>query len=273
VAAGKRLTLKEILLIRRRAPLGRRQGVVELMNVRGRLLVTCAAAMLASCAYGPDGGKVGETGQVQLVSGDVLPSPTSSDVAGRTQSYLIGPQDVLIVDVLGMEELTNREIVVDGGGRISIPLAGSIAAAGSSPEELAAVITARLRENYLREPIVSVNVKETTSQFVTVDGQVERPGNYRVLGDMTLMRAVASAEGLAEFAKQDDVVVLRTVNGAKYAGVYNLAAIRRGNYPDPAIYAKDVVIVGDSATMRRMRDFMTILPAITSPLIYLLDNN
>lgn len=241
-------------------------------------LVLCASTTLAAfalngCAYGPSGGRVGETGQVQVVASASLPEPSINDTLGRPRSYAIGPQDILIIDVFGIESLTDREIVVDGGGRISIPMAGTIDAAGHSPEELAGLIEGRLRDGYMRDPQVSVNVKEAVSQVVTVDGQVLQPGVYPVLGDMTLADAIASARGLGEFAKQDDVVVLRTVGGQRYAGIYNIAAIRRGNYPDPAIYANDVVIVGDSATLRRMKDFMTILPAITSPLIYLLDSN
>lgn len=243
------------------------------MRLLASISITCATAMLAGCAYGPSGGGVGETGQVQVVSSAALPEPTVADTAAKTRSYRIGPQDVLVIDVFGIEEMANREIAVDSGGRISIPLVGSILAAGSTPEELAAVITSRLRASYVRDPQVSVNLREANSQFVTVDGQVLQPGNYPVLADMTLMRAVASARGLGEFARQDDVVVLRTVGGQRYAGVYNLAAIRRGNYPDPQIYPNDVVVVGDSPRLRRMKDFLTVLPAITSPLIYLLDGN
>lgn len=243
------------------------------MRERVRIWVACITVALAGCTYGPSGGRVGETGQVQVVSSSVLPEPSAADTVGAGRTYVVGPQDVLVIDVFGVEEMTDREIVVDGAGRISIPLGGSIDAAGNSPEELAALITERLQANYIRNPIVSVNVKEAVSQFVTVDGQVVQPGNYPVLRDMTLMRAVASARGLGDFAKQDDVVILRTVNGQRYAGVYNLAAIRRGNYPDPALYANDVVVVGDSATLRRMRDIMQVLPAITSPLIYILDGN
>jgi len=243
------------------------------MRVLASVSMTCAALMLANCAYGPSGGQVGETGQVQVVATDSLPVPSVNDALAQTRSYLVGPLDVLIVDVLGVEEMTDRELTVDTAGRISIPLAGSVVAAGKTPEELAASIEERLQQNFMRDPQVSVNVKEANSQFVTVDGQVLMPGNYPILGDMTLMRAVASAQGLGEFAQQDDVVVLRTVNGQRYAGVYNIAAIRRGNYPDPAVYANDVVVVGDSVTLRRIKDLITILPAITSPLIYLLDNN
>jgi polysaccharide export outer membrane protein len=243
------------------------------MKVLVRISVTCAAFAFASCSYGPDGGRIGEAGQVQVVASAALPEPGVGDGLREVRQFLIGPQDVLIIDVLGVEEMTDREIAVDAAGYISIPLAGSVQAAGNTPDGLARLIEARLREKFMRDPHVSVNVKDAVSQFVTVEGQVMEPGNYPVLGDMTLMRAVASAKGLGEFAKQDDVVVLRTVAGQRYAGVYNLAAIRRGNYPDPEVYANDVVIVGNSATLRRMKDFITILPALTSPLIYLLGNN
>jgi len=243
------------------------------MKVLVRILVATAAGMLAGCSYGPDGGRVGETGQVQVVASAALPEPGANDIVSQPRSYVIGPQDVLIIDVFGVEELANREFAVDGAGRVSVPLAGGIDAAGKTPEELTLAIAERLRANHMRDPLVSVNVKEAVSQFVTVDGQVMKPGLYPVLGDMTLMRAVASAQGLGEFAKQDDVVILRSVGGQRYAGIYNIAAIRRGNYPDPAVYANDVVVVGDSATLRRLKDFIAVLPAITTPLIYLLDNN
>lgn len=235
--------------------------------------VFIAALALAGCSYGPDGGRVGETGQVQVVASVNLPEPSIGDSLSQPRSYGIGPLDVLIVDVVGFENLTDREIVVDNAGQISVPIAGTIRAAGITPEELSALITQRLRDNYVRNPQVSVNVKQAVSQFVTVDGQVLEPGNYPLQGSMTLMQAVASAKGLGEFAKQDDVVIFRTVNGQRYAGVYNIAAIRRGNYPDPAIYSNDVVIVGDSSALRRLKDIIAVLPAITSPLIYLLDNN
>ena len=234
---------------------------------------TMGALALAGCAYGPSGGKVGETGQVHVVASANLPEPAINDTLGSARAYGIGPQDVLVIDVFGVESLTNREIAVDSGGRIGLPMVGSIDAVGHTSEELAGLIADRLRDGYMRDPLVSVNVKEAISQVVTVDGQVLQPGLYPVIGDMTLLDAVASAKGLGEFADQDDVVVLRTVGGQRYAGVYNIAAIRHGNYPDPEIYANDVVIVGDSATLRRMKDFITILPAITSPLIYILDGN
>lgn len=238
-----------------------------------RISVIAATALLAGCAYGPSGGPVGATGQVKVVDTDTLPAPGSVDITRQLRSYVIGPQDVLVVDVVGLEDMAGREIVVDSGGRISVPLAGSIPAAGLTPAELEAAIKHGLRATYMRNPVVSVNIKDMVSQVVTVDGQVVQPGIYPVLGDMRLTDAVASAKGMAQYAAVDDVVVLRTVNGQDYAGIYNMAAIRRGNYPNPRVYANDVVVVGDSTARRRFQDLLAILPAVTSPLIYLLDNN
>ncbi|WP_196782026.1 hypothetical protein, partial [Salmonella enterica] len=74
---------------------------------------------------------------------------------------------------------------------------------------------------------------------------------------MTLMRAVATAKGTTEFAKLDDVVIFRTVNGQKMAALYNLKAIRQGAYDDPEVFANDVVVVGDSPARRLFKDILT----------------
>ena len=103
--------------------------------------------------------------------------------------------------------------------------------------------------------------------MITVDGQVKEPGLYPVIGKMTLMRAVATAKGTAEFAKLDDVVIFRTVNGQKLAALYNLKAIRRGYYNDPEVFANDVVVVGDSQARRLFKDALQLVPLLTTPLI------
>jgi polysaccharide biosynthesis/export protein len=87
------------------------------------------------------------------------------------------------------------------------------------------------------------------------------------------MRAVAVAKGTAEFAKLDDVVIFRTVNGQKMAALYNLKAIRRGVYNDPEVFANDVVVVGDSQARRLFKDALQIAPTLLTPLVYILDNN
>ncbi|AOW24538.1 polysaccharide export protein [Sphingomonas melonis TY] len=197
---------------------------------------------------------------------NTLPAPDRGDLTASDRPALIGPLDTIQVDVFNVPDLS-REMQVDASGRISMPLAGTIDARGKTAAELADAIEAALRGRYIRNPEVTINIKSSVSQVVTIDGQVVEPGLYPVTNQMTLMRAVASAKGLAEFARQDDVVILRTVNGRKMAGLYNIDAIRRGVYDDPAVYANDVIVVGDSPQRRLFRDFVSVTPLLAAPLI------
>ena len=207
-----------------------------------------------------------------LVQSSELPPPIGVDPNATVRPYTIGPSDKISVTVFGMADLTQK-LVVDSGGRIALPLVGSVTAAGRGPEELAAEIADRLRERYVRSPEVSVNVEEAVSHFITVDGEVDQPGEYPVVGRMTLIRAIAAAKGTSEFAKLQDVVVYRTVGDRQMAALYNLGAIRRGLYPDPAVYASDKIVVGDSPGRRLFRDVLQASPLITTPIIALLQNN
>ncbi len=75
---------------------------------------------------------------------------------------------------------------------------------------------------------------------------------------------------MTEFATTNYVVVYRTVDGQKYAGLYDLRAIRAGEYIDPEILPNDVVVVGESRARRTFRDVLSASGLITAPLILLL---
>lgn len=245
------------------------------MHIRNLALFACCLA--AACGgpgpLGPIQTASGPSSQVSVTGGNELPPPTTADLVGRSRPYLIGPFDTLRIDVFGIEELSGREVRADSAGRISFPLAGTIEAGGKTPAEVETEIAERLRRAHVRDPQVSVNLREAVSQVVTVDGQVRQPGLFPVIGRMTLMQAVARASGLSEDARLDDVVVFRTVAGQRYAALYNLRAIRRGNYDDPEIFANDVVIVGDNPARRIFRDILQVVPLLTSPLVVALSNN
>jgi polysaccharide biosynthesis/export protein len=242
-----------------------------------RFLLLFLSLAVAGCvgtkSLGRPEGTLGELGKVKVVQATELPPPDRSDLIEVNRPYLIGPFDKLVIDVFGIEELSKKEVQTDAGGRISFPLAGIIEAAGRTPAELEQVLAERLRGRFVRNPQVTVNLKETVSQVITVDGQVKEPGLYPVIGRMTLMRAVATAKGTAEFAKLDDVVVFRTVKSQKMAALYNLKAIRRGYYDDPEVFANDVVVVGDSSARRIFKDALQVAPLLVTPLIYILSNN
>lgn len=208
---------------------------------------------------------------VTVVSGEQLPEPTRVDLLSSNRPYLIGPFDKLKIGVFGIEDLS-KEVQIDASGRLSFPLIGVVEASGLTPAELADELEERLQGRYVRNPQVTVNLEETVSQVITLDGQVGKPGLYPVIGRMTLMRAVATAGGTAEFAKLNDVVIFRNVNGDQLAGLYNLKAIRRGTYADPEVFANDVIVVGDSQARRLFRDLIQASPLITTPLIILFRN-
>ncbi len=213
---------------------------------------------------------MGLSPDIKMIGQTDLPPPARADQVAVSRPYLVGAFDKLKIDVFGVEEL-QKEVQADASGQFSFPLIGIVEAAGSTPGEISDVIERRLAR-YVRNPQVTVNLVDTVSQVITVEGEVNKPGLYPVVGNMTLVRAVATAGGVDELAKLDDVVVFRTIEGQRYAALYNLKSIRAGNYVDPDIYANDVVIVGQSSARRLFRDILAATPLLTTPIVVLANN-
>ncbi|MCB2067841.1 MAG: polysaccharide export protein [Erythrobacter sp.] len=178
------------------------------------------------------------------------------------------PMGVVEVTVAQDETLTGT-YVIDENGMLDFPLVGQIAALGLSPTQLAAVISSRLAGQFVIDPVVTVNPLNVTPPTVSIGGQVETPGTYPIANATTLMRAINSAGGFSDYARADDVLVFREVGGQRYIGLYNMAAIARGNYPDPALFEGDIVMVGDNPGERRLERILQILPAVTSSIVLL----
>jgi polysaccharide biosynthesis/export protein len=212
-----------------------------------------------------------DTGQVAITTPEALPPPSVADLTDGTRPHFIGPFDEIAVDVLGLPEFS-RQVRVDAHGDVSVPLAGSISVTGKSPEELALLIEDRLRASYVKNPRVTVTITETVSQTVTIEGEVRTPGIYPVLGRMTLLRAIASAQGTTEVANTNHVVVFRRVEGRDMAALYDLRAIRLGAYRDPQIYTNDVVVVGESNARRLFPQILQAAGLIMTPIVTVLNN-
>lgn len=226
----------------------------------------CLAIFLGACAEERFTGRPG----LQVVQGSAeLPAPEVVDLIQEQRAYVIGPFDRVAVDVYGVPDLS-RTVQVDASGNIALPLAGVVAASGKTPSQIAAAIADRLRGRYVRNPEVTVNT-DATAQTFTVDGEVNAPGQFPVTGRMTLMRAVARAQGVTEFANTNYVVVFRTVGGRQYAALYDLRAVRSGAYADPEIYANDVVLVNESRGRRLFQLVIATSPLLSAPLIALLN--
>lgn len=225
-----------------------------------------ALALLSACAGDPP---IATTGAYTNVGMQALPAPTPRDAFALARPYYVGPFDSVSINVFGIEGLQDRVVQADAEGAINFPLVGRVEAAGLTPAQLGTRLRERLQQAFVRDPQVTVNLVEARSQTVTVEGEVGKPGIYPVRGDMTLLKSLASAEGLEQYARED-IVVLRQVDGVKYAAVYNIAGIRLGNYADPAIFGGDVVIVGESAQKRRFDRLLAVAPALLSPLVFLI---
>lgn len=185
---------------------------------------------------------------------------TAEGNAPGAPDYLIGPQDLLKLDVFGVESLSKRSVRVNASGQIFLPLIGRVQAAGLTGEQLAADIAARLAKDYLQNPQVTIFIEEFTSQRVTVVGAVKNPGVFPVKGRTTLLQAVASAGGSTNVADLGSVKILRTQpDGTRKTLDFDLGAIRDGQAPDPEIRGEDVVQVDTSAvkeTVQQMKEFV-----------------
>lgn len=128
-------------------------------------------------------------------------------VANSAEDYRIGPQDLLDISVFEAPEL-NRTVRVSASGEISLPLLGAVQAAGATPKALEFVLQELLRRNYMKDPHVSVFMKEMRSHPVSVFGAVKKPGVFQIDGPKSLVEILSMAEGLAEDAG-DTVIVMR----------------------------------------------------------------
>ncbi|BAL80123.1 polysaccharide biosynthesis/export family protein [Bradyrhizobium cosmicum] len=134
-------------------------------------------------------------------------------------SYHLDAGDKLRVVVYGQEGLTNS-YAIDAGGSITMPLIGGVPARGRTPAGLAGEIAARLRNGYIREPSVAVEVESYRPFFIL--GEVTAPGQYPYVPNMTVESAVAIAGGFSPRAKRDVVTVTHTEAGGSMRAVVPL---------------------------------------------------
>lgn len=193
-----------------------------------------------------------------------LPPPDTTSASGAYEGaseYRIGPQDLLTVSVFGVPEL-NQDVRVNTSGSISLPLIGIVRAGGRTVQELEKDIATKLSATYLQSPQVSVFVKEYTSQRVTVEGAVKKPGIFPLTGRTSLLQVIATAGGIDDLGDAHALVVFRVVKGQKMAAVFDLEKIRHGAAEDPQIYGDDIVVVDVSGSKSAYRRIFQALPIL-----------
>jgi polysaccharide export outer membrane protein len=194
-------------------------------------------------------------------------APASAAPLGRTPAppvsrndYRIGLYDVLDINVFEIDDL-HRQVQVDGSGRIVLPLIGDVQAQGRTPFELAEVLRQKLDARYVNNAKVEVQVRQSQSEHVTVDGAVTEPGVFPLKGPTTLLQAVAMAKGPdGPNANVHKVSLFRSSGGNWTRTQYDLAKIRNGKIEDPEIEPRDVVVVAGSKKQDILRTLGTVLP-------------
>lgn len=188
--------------------------------------------------------------------------PDSPTIQTLESGYKIAPMDTLSVKVFKMPDLSG-EYEVDLTGQVSLPLIGNIPAADQTTAQLDEALTRKLGEKYLENPDVSVGIKSSTRRSVTVDGAVNRSGSYPVNGPTTLMQAVAAAGGTGPDANARRVAIFRSIGGQRQAAAFDLTSIRRGEAPDPQVYAGDIVVVDGSSVKAIQKQLLNSLPIMS----------
>jgi polysaccharide export outer membrane protein len=182
--------------------------------------------------------------------------PVAVGIAPRTtiRDYRIGPDDLLEIQVFGVEQLS-RAVRVNSRGLVTLPLIGPVDVAGLTAQEAEAAVTARLAANFLQNPQVSLFIKEFTTQRVTIEGAVNRPGIYPLKGESTLLTSIAVAGGQGGLSDMTAVMLYRADSSGKRVGSsFDVERIRRGEIEDPAVVNDDLIVVNRSKARTAIRD-------------------
>lgn len=246
------------------------------VNRDRRSLAAFAFVALAACATQPraesgPGSLDGANRSLKMSDAIMRDAPAAS--APRTSSirdYRIGTEDLLEVQVFGVDQLS-RTVRVNSMGFVSLPLIGSIEVGGLTAHEAENAIATRLAEAYLQNPQVSLFIKEYTTQRVTVEGAVSKPGIYPLRGQTTLLRTLAMAGGQSGLSDMTEVMLFRVdANGKRNSQVFDVELIRRGEAEDPAVVNDDLIVVNRNKARVVLKDsiFRDALDAI-NPFSYM----
>lgn len=252
------------------------------MTVRNRVkaswvpaLALCVPLAVSACSTsstGPSGSgavdalqltsstPLGGGGALQVVKD--LPPPQNTQ-NGSEQP--LSPNDLLEVAVFQVDNL-NRTVQIDAGGQISLPLIGTMRAAGKTVRQLELDIEKAYGAKYLQSPDVTVFVRESVGQRITVDGEVNKAGIYPVSSNASLLDAIALAGNVSAIGDASKVFVYRTVGQNTLVANYNVEQIRAGKLRNPRIFGGDKVVVFTSKSkiaISNLKDALGIASSAT----------
>jgi polysaccharide export outer membrane protein len=184
----------------------------------GLLLAVAASAQTAAPAVARP---AAATGQKPAAT-----APTPPPGVTPPSGYVIGPEDVLAV-LFWREKDLSVDVSVRPDGMITLPLVNDLKAAGLTPDQLREAVQ-KAAAQFVEDPNVTIVVKQINSRKVFVTGQVAKPGTYPLIGETSVLQMIATAGGLADFAKGDRIVIMRTRGGKTETLKFNYKDVIKG---------------------------------------------
>ena len=218
-------------------------NIIECCLRRGTVLSACLLATGWLTAQTAPAKRTSESNLAATSSAQPI-SATDAATKPHDNTFVIGNDDVLAINVW-KEPDVSRSIPVRPDGKISLPLAGEIQAAGLTPLRLEREIASKL-QNYISEPEVTVMVQQINSEKFNILGQVARPGSYPLTNSATVLDAIAVAGGFRDFAKRKAIFVLRqNPSGGESRIPFNYKDVINGKNPGQNIKLepRDTIVV------------------------------
>jgi len=166
----------------------------------------------------------------------------STSVSSNEKAYKLLADDVLQISVWKETDL-QRKVLILPDGKISFPLVGHLKAAGLTPEELEQIMIEKLAR-FIPDPVVTVSVSKLAGYKIFVLGKVTKPGQY-IVSQINVMQALSLAGGLARFANESDINVLRQTEKGQEKISFNYSEVSKGKYlkQNIALRPGDVLVV------------------------------
>jgi polysaccharide export outer membrane protein len=179
----------------------------------------------------------------------------------RSDTYLLRSSDAISVTVFREPDFSLERVRIGVEGNVSLPMLGSVPAAGMTAVQFEQDVTRRLAAAGLRTPMVSVNISEYASHLVTVEGAVAESGVFTFQPGARLSAAVAMSGGLERTARSEQVAVFREGPEGITIAKFDYGQVSQGTMLDPILEPGDRVVVGTDGLSVFWQDLLIALPA------------
>lgn len=186
-----------------------------------------------------------ESGAPKATDPAKLAEPASSGSGAVDKIYVIGPEDILRIQVWGELRLSG-DFIVRPDGHISMNLINEIEAAGKTCQQLGTDISERLKSgDFMKNPSVNVQVVDVRSKKYYINGEVNKPGQYYLVTPTTVLEALNNAGGFRDFANKKKIRILRTTADGMKEFRFDYNSVIKGKKVDENIQLKpgDQIIV------------------------------